>query len=58
MAAGYRSSAALPALAPYLRAKYDLPPAAVHQLQADFDRITRAFDSTRRQEDSHDQRSA
>jgi transcriptional regulator with XRE-family HTH domain len=57
-AAGYRSSSALPALAPYLRAKYDLPPAAVRQLQADFERVQSAFDSTRGEGNRHDQRSA
>lgn len=35
--AGYGDPRGLPGLAPYLRAKYDLPPEAIAQLQAHFE---------------------
>jgi hypothetical protein len=37
LAAGYASGEGLPGLAPYLRAKYDLPEEAVAQLEAHFE---------------------
>src|SRR5688572_29824933 len=39
LVAGYEIGGTLPALAPYLRAKYDLPPEAVAQLEAHFQLI-------------------
>lgn len=39
IAAGYRGSEGLPGFAPYLRAKYDLSPEEVAQLQAHFELV-------------------
>lgn len=42
--AGYRASDQLPSLAPYLRAKYQLPTAAVTEAQAALQRIVGRYD--------------
>ena len=39
LAAGYQPGHGLPGLAPYLRAKYDLPPEAIRQLEDHFELI-------------------
>jgi transcriptional regulator with XRE-family HTH domain len=43
LAADYRGSDGLPGFAPYLRAKYELPPEAVDQLAAHFDLINERY---------------
>jgi transcriptional regulator with XRE-family HTH domain len=43
--AGYGVNRGLPAFAPYLRAKYDLPTEAVDQLAAEFERINQQYQS-------------
>jgi transcriptional regulator with XRE-family HTH domain len=48
--AGYRPSTQLPSLAPYLRAKYQLPPDALAEAQAALQRILTRYD----QEPQHD----
>jgi hypothetical protein len=41
--AGYGDAHGLPALVPYLRAKYDLPTEAVAQLEAHFELINEKY---------------
>src|SRR5438105_10527429 len=41
--AGYRSGEGLPGFAPYLRAKYDLPPEAIEQLNTHFELINERY---------------
>jgi transcriptional regulator with XRE-family HTH domain len=43
LVAGYEDGHGLPGLAPYLRAKYDLPDDAVAQLQAHFELINEKY---------------
>jgi transcriptional regulator with XRE-family HTH domain len=43
LTAGYGDGRGLPGLAPYLRAKYDLPDEAVAQLEAHFDLINERY---------------
>jgi transcriptional regulator with XRE-family HTH domain len=58
VAAGYRSSTALPSLAPYLRAKYDLAPEAIHQLEDAFERVRRPLQSGLQEGQRYDERLA
>lgn len=45
--AGYRIPDGLPDFAPYLRAKYDLPPAAIDQLQRYFKEVDDQYNEER-----------
>jgi hypothetical protein len=46
--AGYGGSETLPGFAPYLRAKYDLPPEAISQLEAHFELLNQKYHSERK----------
>lgn len=53
--AGYTEGHELPGFAPYLRAKYELPPEAVEQLSAYFDFINAKYvNTTNRKGENHD----
>lgn len=41
--AGYEGGETLPGFAPYLRAKYDLPPEAIAQLEAHFELLNQKY---------------
>jgi transcriptional regulator with XRE-family HTH domain len=50
--AGYKGGEGLPAFAPYLRAKYDLPPEAIEQLAAHFELISDKYTASSADEGS------